>query len=263
MRVRSMPRTASSVSRPSSEPGRFWVVAASVVRSSPVGAGSGPGGGTSANRVTAPALSATSAASTASPCCCAASGADTAASSSPRATWAAASAVDVASSTSACGRCSAIQPRVWAMPCGCEATRRTSARRVPGPRQQGELDGQHRLADDHQRRVVDQPVEHGGHGALDGVLDRHEPGVDRARAHRGEHRGAARARAPARRRPPRAAMRSACSVNVARGPRNADARTGHDPSEPAAASASSPRRPARGQRVGVDAAARRPAPARP
>jgi hypothetical protein len=32
-------------------------------------------------------------------------------------------------------------------------------------RHEVELDGQHRLADDHQRRVVDQPVEHGGHGA--------------------------------------------------------------------------------------------------
>ena len=56
MRVRSMPRTASSVSRPSSVPGRFWVVAANVVRSWPVGAGSGPGGATRANRVTAPAV---------------------------------------------------------------------------------------------------------------------------------------------------------------------------------------------------------------
>ncbi|HYN97525.1 MAG TPA: hypothetical protein VES42_27120, partial [Pilimelia sp.] len=39
MRVRSMPRMVSSVSRPSSAPGRFWVVAASVVRSRPVAAG--------------------------------------------------------------------------------------------------------------------------------------------------------------------------------------------------------------------------------
>ncbi len=61
-------------------------------------------------------------------------------------------------------------------------------------RHQVELDGQDSLADDHQRRVVDEAVEHGGHRALDGVLDGHEPGVGRARADRGQHGRAARAR---------------------------------------------------------------------
>ena len=173
MRVRSIPRTASSVSSPSSEPGRFWVVAASVVRSWPVGSGGGPGGVRSTKRVTAPALSATSSAMISRPNCSAASGAQTAASISPRATWAAASLVEVLTRTSACGRWRAIQLRVWAMPWLCDATVRISSIVVPGRTMAANRTAQHHLFDDHQRRVVEQAVQHRWHGALDAVLDRH------------------------------------------------------------------------------------------
>ena len=187
MRVRSMPRTASSVSSPSSEPGRFWVVAASVVRSRPVGAGGGPGGARSTKRVTAPGLSATSSARISRPNCAAASGAQTAASISPRDTCAAASLVDVLTRTSACGRFRAIQLRVCAMPWLCEATVRTWSSVVPGRTIAANRTGSTDLLDDHQRRVVEQPVEHRRHRALDAVLDRHAAGVGPPVPDRREH----------------------------------------------------------------------------
>ena len=40
------------------------------------------------------------------------------------------------------------------------------------PHHHGEPDGEQRLLDDHQRRIVEQSVEHRRHGALDAVLDR-------------------------------------------------------------------------------------------
>jgi hypothetical protein len=43
------------------------------------------------------------------------------------------------------------------------------------------------LLDDHQGRLVEEPVEHGRHGALDAVLDGHAPGVRAPVPHRREH----------------------------------------------------------------------------
>src|SRR3712207_8004954 len=67
MRVRLISRTANSRSRSSSAPVRSPTTATSEVLSLPVGAGSGPGGATSTNRVTAPGRSALSSASAVSP----------------------------------------------------------------------------------------------------------------------------------------------------------------------------------------------------
>ena len=222
MRVRSMPRTASSVSSPSSEPGRFWVVAASVVRSSPVGAGGGPGGASSTNRVTAPGVVGDVVRrAPRARAARAASGAATAASISPRATWAAASAVDVPAaprraggarrSSRGSGRCR-----------GCARPPSDVGEAwCPAATISVEPDGEHRLPDDHQRRVVDQPVEHRRHGALDGVLDRHAARVDRARPDARRAPPGCPRTAPARRSAASGSVRSACSVKVACGPRNA------------------------------------------
>ena len=173
MRVRSIPRTASSVSSPSSEPGRFWVVAASVVRSWPVGAGGGPGGVRSTKRVTAPALSATSSARISRPNCSAASGAQTAASISPRGHLGGRLAgggadQDVRVRKVAGDPVAGLGDAVVVRRDGPDLLDRR-ARTDHG----GEPDRQHHLFDDHQRRVVEQPVQHRWHGALDAVLDRH------------------------------------------------------------------------------------------
>src|SRR3954451_11276730 len=98
MRVRLIPRTGNSLSSSSSAPVRSPTTATSEVLSLPVGSGSGPGGPTSTNRVTAPGKTATSSTSPTSPYRSAAMGAQTAASNSPSPTARAAAAVDVVGS---------------------------------------------------------------------------------------------------------------------------------------------------------------------
>ena len=133
MRVRSMPRTASSVSSPSSEPGRFWVVAASVVRSWPVGAGGGAGRGEQHEagdgaRVVRDVVGEHRRGRAAR----AASGAATAASISPARHLGGRLAVEVLTRTSACGQVRGRSSRGSGRCRGC-ARRPSGSRRVVVP----------------------------------------------------------------------------------------------------------------------------------
>jgi hypothetical protein len=131
--VRLMPRTANSVRISSRAPG--WSSArnaASEVRSAPVRAGSGPGGATTTNRVTALARSCTSGAMTARPYRSAAKAPASAPSTCPSAACRAASALDASGTHSVSGRWAASQPRHCGMACGWPPIRLMSPSAVPG-----------------------------------------------------------------------------------------------------------------------------------
>ena len=95
-------------------------------------AGSGPGGDTTTNRVTALARSCTSGAMTARPYRSAAKAPASAASTCPSAAWRAASALDASGTHSQSGRLAASQPRHCGMDCGWPPTRLMSPSPVPG-----------------------------------------------------------------------------------------------------------------------------------
>ena len=151
------------------------------------------------------------------------------------ATWRAASAVELAATATASGRCFAIHIRVWPSGLGCDTTVVMSAICVPFGAHEVQRHRQVDLPLDEQLGVEGQRVEGDGDRALDRVLDRHEPEVDFALLDRGDHVRdvAERHRSPAAR---SACVSSASSANVPWGPRNPTRLIGRkrsgDPSAP-------------------------------
>ena len=103
------------------------------------------------------------------------------------ATWLAASAVELAATAVASGRCFAIHMRDWPSGFGCDTTVVMSASLVPGFAHRLQRDREVDLALHQQLGVERERVEGDRDRALDRVLDRHEPDVDLAALDRGDH----------------------------------------------------------------------------
>ena len=151
---------------------------------------------TSAKRVIASGWSAMSLARMARRWRSAPIGAQMAASYAPPATPSAAAPLDSTSTTVAAGTWARNQPRHWVAACGWAAMVPTVSRAYAGAGGEHEVDRQHDLPGDHQRRAAGQLVQRHADRAADRVLQRHER---RRRPRRRAPRRAPRARCGRRR----------------------------------------------------------------